>query len=70
MDFIKMHGLGNDFVVTTVESWAHADHLQPTPGNGDGQYGEGYFRIALTVSQARLKEAFDRMYAAFGKVGF
>lgn len=29
MDFIKMHGLGNDFVITTVESWAHADHLQP-----------------------------------------
>lgn len=41
-----------------------------TPGNGYGQYGEGYFRMALTVNQERLQEAFDRMYAVFGKVGF
>jgi len=41
-----------------------------TPGSGYGQYGEGYFRIALTVDQGRLQEAFDRMYTAFGKVGF
>ncbi len=41
-----------------------------TPGNGYGEYGEGYFRIALTVSKERLQEAFDRMYAAIGKVDF
>lgn len=41
-----------------------------TPGNGYGDYGEGYFRIALTVSKERLQEAFDRMYAAIGKVEF
>ncbi|MDD4775117.1 MAG: pyridoxal phosphate-dependent aminotransferase [Syntrophomonas sp.] len=41
-----------------------------TPGSGYGQYGEGYFRMALTVDQGRLQEAFDRMYTAFGKVGF
>lgn len=32
-----------------------------TPGIGFGSAGEGYFRIALTVSDERLKEAFDRI---------
>jgi LL-diaminopimelate aminotransferase len=32
-----------------------------TPGVGFGQYGEGYFRIAMTVGKERLKEAFRRM---------
>jgi len=41
-----------------------------TPGDGYGTYGEGYFRIALTVGRERLQEAFDRMYAAIGKVDF
>ena len=41
-----------------------------TPGNGYGEYGEGYFRIALTVDKVRMQEAFDRMYAALGKVEF
>ena len=41
-----------------------------TPGNGYGEYGEGYFRIALTVSKERMQEAFDRMYTAIGKVEF
>lgn len=41
-----------------------------TPGNGYGEYGEGYFRIALTVSKERMQEAFDRMYSALGKVEF
>lgn len=31
------------------------------PGNGYGQYGEGYYRISLTISDARLKEAFERI---------
>ncbi|HWP96202.1 MAG TPA: LL-diaminopimelate aminotransferase [Syntrophomonadaceae bacterium] len=39
-----------------------------TPGNGYGAYGEGYFRIAMTVDKERMKEAFDRMYQALGKV--
>lgn len=39
-----------------------------TPGNGYGDYGEGFFRIALTVGVDRLKEAMDRMYNAIGKV--
>ncbi|MGE5416911.1 MAG: LL-diaminopimelate aminotransferase [Acidobacteriota bacterium] len=41
-----------------------------TPGIGYGQYGEGYFRIALTVDKDRMAEAFDRMYKAIGKVEF
>lgn len=31
-----------------------------TPGVGFGTYGEGYIRMALTVSKARLKEALER----------
>lgn len=34
-----------------------------TPGNGYGQYGEGYFRIALTVDTTRITEAFERIRA-------
>lgn len=32
-----------------------------TPGNGFGAAGEGYFRIALTVGESRLREALDRI---------
>ncbi len=31
------------------------------PGVGYGEYGEGYFRIALTVDKKRIEEAFQRM---------
>lgn len=32
-----------------------------TPGNGFGEAGEGYIRMALTVNQERLHEAIERM---------
>lgn len=32
-----------------------------TPGRGFGEYGEGYFRIALTVEAERLQEAMERI---------
>ncbi len=32
-----------------------------TPGIGFGTYGEGYFRIALTVNKDRLREAIERI---------
>ena len=32
-----------------------------TPGNGFGEGGEGYFRMALTVDVTRLKEAIERL---------
>jgi len=32
-----------------------------TPGNGFGQFGEGFFRVALTVPEARIEEAVYRI---------
>ncbi|AZR72796.1 LL-diaminopimelate aminotransferase [Anoxybacter fermentans] len=32
-----------------------------TPGIGYGKYGEGYVRLSLTVSEDRIKEAFQRI---------
>lgn len=32
-----------------------------TPGNGFGEAGEGYIRLALTVDESRLKEAIGRL---------
>jgi len=32
-----------------------------TPGNGFGRYGEGYFRMALTVDKRRIAEAVERI---------
>lgn len=32
-----------------------------TPGIGFGKYGEGYIRMALTVTQERIKEALERL---------
>ena len=37
--------------------------LVVTPGNGFGEPGEGYFRIALTQKKERLNEAIDRIKA-------
>lgn len=36
-----------------------------TPGLGYGQQGEGYFRISLTINDARLQEAMDRIKGAY-----
>lgn len=35
--------------------------LVVTPGNGFGEAGEGYFRIALTVDESRLRQAVERL---------
>jgi len=32
-----------------------------TPGNGFGEFGDGFFRISLTVDEERLKEALERL---------
>ena len=32
-----------------------------TPGNAFGNYGEGYFRISLTIADKRLNEALVRI---------
>jgi LL-diaminopimelate aminotransferase len=34
------------------------------PGHGYGSQGEGFFRIALTIPEARMKEAIQRMHDA------
>ncbi|GAG04114.1 unnamed protein product, partial [marine sediment metagenome] len=36
-----------------------------TPGSAYGKFGEGYFRISLTISDDRLKEALDRIDGTF-----
>ncbi|MBU0547778.1 MAG: LL-diaminopimelate aminotransferase [Candidatus Omnitrophica bacterium] len=36
-----------------------------TPGVGFGKYGEGYIRMALTVSKERIKEALERIKKIF-----
>ncbi|WP_460000557.1 LL-diaminopimelate aminotransferase [Paradesulfitobacterium aromaticivorans] len=41
-----------------------------TPGNGYGEYGEGYFRISLTLGTERLQEALKRMQQSLGKFEF
>ena len=38
-----------------------------TPGAAYGSYGEGYFRISLTVPDARLEAAMDRIRKALAK---
>lgn len=41
-----------------------------TPGNGYGEYGEGYFRISITLADERIKEALERLEKYVGKVEF
>lgn len=46
-----------DFVAYLLEKTG----VVVTPGRGFGKHGEGYFRIALTVGEERLKEAMERI---------
>ncbi|MFZ5753079.1 MAG: LL-diaminopimelate aminotransferase [Bacillota bacterium] len=41
-----------------------------TPGNGYGHYGEGYFRISITIPDERIKEGIARLEKHLGKVEF
>lgn len=41
-------------------------HVVLTPGNAYGEFGEGYVRLSMTVSDARLEQAMDRLRKAFG----
>jgi len=49
-----------EFVTLLLEKCA----IVVPPGNGYGDAGEGFFRIALTVSEERLSEAMQRMKQA------
>lgn len=54
----KKAGLSSpDFCAALLER----AHIMVSPGHVFGKTGEGHFRIACTVEQAKLKEAFDRM---------
>ena len=46
---------------THLDVYKRQAGVNVAPGNGYGQYGEGFFRIALTCSEQRLGEAVDRM---------
>lgn len=50
----------SEFVTLLLEKCA----IVVPPGNGYGEAGEGFFRIALTVSEERLSEAMQRMKQA------
>jgi LL-diaminopimelate aminotransferase len=41
-----------------------------TPGSGYGQYGEGYFRISITIPEEKIKEGLRRLAENLGKVDF
>ena len=47
----------NDFVAKMLDECG----IVVVPGNGYGPEGEGYFRVALTATVDRLKEALQRM---------
>lgn len=49
-----------EFVALLLEKCA----IVVPPGNGYGDAGEGFFRIALTISEERLSEAMQRMKQA------
>ncbi len=55
---IKDTGLSSKEVSARILQEAHVLTL---PGNAFGKCGEGYIRIACTVSVEKLKEAFDRI---------
>ena len=50
----------SDFAARLLEQAA----VVVTPGSAYGSAGEGYVRLALTVSEDRLGEAIDRIGAA------
>jgi LL-diaminopimelate aminotransferase len=56
----KSFGSSMEFVSTLLDKCG----IIVPPGNGYGDHGEGFFRIALTVADHRMREAIERMAAA------
>jgi len=50
----------NDSIKFAAKILEKAD-IVVTPGIGFGKYGEGYIRMALTVSKERISEALARL---------
>ncbi len=51
-------GSSMDFASRLVEE----AQVLVTPGSAYGKYGDGYFRVSLTIPDERLKEALERMH--------
>ena len=45
----------------TAKAFLDKADIVATPGNGFGEGGEGYIRMALTVSRDRINEAVERL---------
>jgi LL-diaminopimelate aminotransferase len=45
----------------TARAFLEKADIVVTPGNGFGECGEGYVRMALTVPKERLNEAVERL---------
>mgnify|MGYP000909557169 CR=1 FL=1 len=58
--FINVKEIGGTSEQVT-EMMLNKAHVLMLPGNSFGKCGEGYARIACTVGQEKLKEAFDRI---------
>ena len=52
---------GQDLVVKDIKEHNLNRVVVAAPGNGFGEPGEGYVRLALTVSKERLEEALARL---------
>jgi LL-diaminopimelate aminotransferase len=81
LETLRAIGLAPDTPKATFYVWSPTPNNRPsiefaaevldkagvvvTPGIGYGQRGEGFFRISLTVSDARLEEALGRIRRAF-----
>jgi aspartate/methionine/tyrosine aminotransferase len=58
--FVNIKGTGLSSAEVTRRLLEEA-HVLVVPGNAFGESGEGYLRLALTVSVEKLEEAFDRI---------
>ncbi len=59
--YVWTHTLPRYTSVTFARELLEKADIIVTPGNGFGNHGEGYIRMALTVDKKRIKEAVDRI---------
>ncbi len=66
MDFVKMHGLGNDFVIVEVNSWEDADALQPyAQAVCDRNFGVGADGL-IVIGRDQEMDIFMRIFNSDG----
>jgi LL-diaminopimelate aminotransferase len=82
LETLRSIGIEADTPKATFYVWSPTPNNQPsiefaadvldkagvvvTPGIGYGSRGEGFFRISLTIADARLEEAMERLRKAYG----